>query len=416
MNAPSTADLIPRHEVGLHALSIGELHCRALKKDWHLATHIDQRAPFASHDIDLATNRGRPSRDHRRVRPQVEQLENRLGRGRTKWLETVEKRVIGLPFQERPVDEEHALGCGCGRYHVERQGPYLLMGDQARRGTRACAPRDVVAPRSHLGGTPPCNRARRGTVRSTLLSSDATRNDRTDDMPPDEPSEAEAKAASTGSSATPARPRRDIVHAEALGWLAGHAAEADSSVITSLPDVSEMPHVGFDGWRDWFKEAARRVIQWLPADGVAIFFQSDIRHRGAWIDKGYLVLSAVEAEGAHLVWHKIVCRHAPGTVTHGRASYSHMLCVSAKPRMAPKSPGPDVLPDAGFMPWSKAMGVNACRLACRYLRDETSTRTVVDPFCGSGTALAVANSLGFDAIGVDLSARRCRAARRLEIE
>jgi hypothetical protein len=36
---------------------------------------------------------------------------------------------------------------------------------------------------------------------------------------------------------------------------------------------------------------------------------------------------------------------------------------------------------------------------------------VVDPFCGRGTVLAVANAMGFDAIGVDLSAKRCRAAR-----
>lgn len=59
------------------------------------------------------------------------------------------------------------------------------------------------------------------------------------------------------------------------------------------------------------------------------------------------------------------------------------------------------------------MGVEACRVACAYLKHETTTRTVVDPFCGQGTVLAVANAFGFDAIGVDLSAKRCRAARRL---
>jgi tRNA G10 N-methylase Trm11 len=38
---------------------------------------------------------------------------------------------------------------------------------------------------------------------------------------------------------------------------------------------------------------------------------------------------------------------------------------------------------------------------------------VVDPFCGWGTALAVANALGMPAIGVDLSARMSRRARAL---
>ena len=35
------------------------------------------------------------------------------------------------------------------------------------------------------------------------------------------------------------------------------------------------------------------------------------------------------------------------------------------------------------------MGVTACEVACRYLADETETRTIVDPFCGRGTVLAV---------------------------
>jgi hypothetical protein len=72
-----------------------------------------------------------------------------------------------------------------------------------------------------------------------------------------------------------------------------------------------------------------------------------------------------------------------------------------------------VLPEPGAMAWSRAMGTAACQLACRYLRDETSTRTVFDPFCGRGSVLAVASSLGFDVIGVDLSAKRCRATRAM---
>jgi DNA modification methylase len=61
------------------------------------------------------------------------------------------------------------------------------------------------------------------------------------------------------------------------------------------------------------------------------------------------------------------------------------------------------------------MGVRACALACRFLRDETTTTLVVDPFCGHGTALAVANAYGFAALGIDRSARQCRAARRLTL-
>jgi hypothetical protein len=206
--------------------------------------------------------------------------------------------------------------------------------------------------------------------------------------------------------------RRTVVQAEALAWMEANPAREDMSVVTSLPDVSELP-LDLAAWRAWFVGAVARVVRWVPAAGIAVFYQSDIRVGGAWIDKGYLVLRGAEEAGATTIWHKIVCRKPPGTIAPGRPSYSHMIAVSVTPRAPAQRPGPDVLPDAGLMPWSRAMGVAACRVACRFLRDETSTRTVVDPFCGRGTVLAVANAMGFDAIGVDLAAKRCRAARAL---
>lgn len=206
--------------------------------------------------------------------------------------------------------------------------------------------------------------------------------------------------------------RRTIHHTEALAWLEANPARPGTSVITSLPDVSEIITMSFAQWRAWFLEAARRVILWVPDDGLAIFYQSDIRHAGAWIDKGYLVMRAAEAAEASVVWHKIVCRRPPGTIAQGRSSYSHMICVSRTSRPTPTRPGPDVLADAGFMPWPKAMGEAACRVACRFLQDETATDLIVDPFCGQGSVLAVANAMGFETIGVDTSARRCRAARK----
>lgn len=210
-------------------------------------------------------------------------------------------------------------------------------------------------------------------------------------------------------------PSREVIQGDAFAWMDAHAAEPRTSVITSLPDVSELAHLDLEGWRSWFVDAVRRVVRWTPETDVAVFYQSDIRHGGAWIDKGYLVVRGAEDEGARVVWHKVVCRRPPGTIAFGRPSYSHMICVTrGEPKIA-RAAGPDVLPDAGHMPWSKAMGVEACRVACRFVRDDVGSTRIVDPFCGRGTVLAVANAMGLDAIGVDLGAKRCRAARALVI-
>jgi hypothetical protein len=209
--------------------------------------------------------------------------------------------------------------------------------------------------------------------------------------------------------------RRDVHRAEALAWLAGHASTDDMGVVTSLPDFSELRELEFEAWQTWFLTAARTVIEWVSADAVTIFFQTDVVRHGAWIDKSHLVLRAAEVAGARLIWHKIVCRKPPGAITHGRAGYSHLLCITRRARPKAKSSSPDVVAEAGFKPTEKSMGVEACRLACQFLLDETRARVVVDPFCGNGTVLAVANALGLDAVGVDRSARACSAARRLVV-
>lgn len=124
---------------------------------------------------------------------------------------------------------------------------------------------------------------------------------------------------------TPGAPRRLVHHADALPWLAAQGRSAGASVVTSLPDVSELPGLGFDGWRHWFVRAARAAMGCVDDDGVAVFFQSDIRRHGVWIDKGALVAAAAVEAGMTLLFHKIVCRLPPGTASSGRASYAHLL-------------------------------------------------------------------------------------------
>ncbi len=209
---------------------------------------------------------------------------------------------------------------------------------------------------------------------------------------------------------------RIIHHADALVWLKGQGVLPGCSFVTSLPDYSEFSHLSLTEWKTWFVNAAKLVLMSCPDDGLALFFQTDIKVEGAWVDKSFLCQQAAEMLGCELIAHKIICRSPPGIITHGRPAYSHLVCFSKKIRLSLSKSSPDVLPLAGKTTWTRGMGVNACRLACEMILQSTETRTVVDPFCGHGTVLAVANEMGMNAIGVELSRKRVEKAQNLTLE
>ena len=58
------------------------------------------------------------------------------------------------------------------------------------------------------------------------------------------------------------------------------------------------------------------------------------------------------------------------------------------------------------------MGVGATAAVVKWAQRRLKVETVIDPFCGAGTVLAVANAYGLHAIGVDISPKRIRQAIR----
>lgn len=208
-------------------------------------------------------------------------------------------------------------------------------------------------------------------------------------------------------------PGRQVLCGDGVAWLARGRLPPDHAVVTSLPDHSELPALGVEGWKGWFVEAAALACGAVADEAVAVFYQTDVKHDGRWIDKAHLVLQGAERAGAHLLWHKVVCRVAPGAVTHGRPAYAHLLALSRALRLSPGQSSPDVLPRLGEMTWARAMGREACEAVARFLLAHTGCRVVADPFCGLGTMLAVANAHGLAAVGVERSARRAERARRL---
>jgi hypothetical protein len=207
-------------------------------------------------------------------------------------------------------------------------------------------------------------------------------------------------------------PARVVHHADGLAWLEQQTLSPGHAVVTSLPDSSER-RLDVASWETWFTAAAARCCRSSADDAVTLFFQTDVKRDGRWVDKSLLVQLGAREAGSHLLWHKIVCRAPAGVATHGRPSYAHLLCFSRALRLDPKRSSPDVLPRLGAMTWSRAMGIAACQATCEFLLDHTRCRTVVDPFCGVGSMLAVANAYGLDAVGVEISPKRAARAREL---
>jgi hypothetical protein len=209
-------------------------------------------------------------------------------------------------------------------------------------------------------------------------------------------------------------PGREVHCADAIAWMQQRGRLADVCAVTSLPDVSEL-RLDLAGWRRWFLAAVGLVVESVPEERAAVFFQSDIKRDGVWIDKGAMVVRAAEDAGARVLFHKIVCRRPPGVLTYGRPGYTHLIAVSRRLKCPEVLPLPDIVVDAGRQPWVRAMGVKAAAHAVRFVRDHAGAHTVFDPFCGVGTVLAVANCLGLSAVGVERSAKRCERSRQLEV-
>lgn len=71
-------------------------------------------------------------------------------------------------------------------------------------------------------------------------------------------------------------------------------------VVSSLPDLTEIDLKGYfknkgdsvSNYRRWFLETVRLVLSKLAPNAVAVFYQSDGRYDGIWLDKAYMAQKA----------------------------------------------------------------------------------------------------------------------------
>lgn len=208
---------------------------------------------------------------------------------------------------------------------------------------------------------------------------------------------------------------RTVYQGDALEWLEAHAVVPGLSFFASLPDKSEFPQLSLVEWKDWFIQSARLLLEKTSDSDVTIFFQSDIKVEGVWVDKAYLCQKAAEAAGSELLWHKVACRAPAGTATFGRPAYSHILCFSRKLRLDPAASTADVLPELGEKSWQRGIGTRAALMIAGFVKKTVGSHTIVNPFCGEGAMLACANHLGLGAIGIEKGKKRAERARELGI-
>jgi hypothetical protein len=199
--------------------------------------------------------------------------------------------------------------------------------------------------------------------------------------------------------------KRTIYCQDAIPWL--EKQEGLDAIVTSIPEMDEMK-MTFKEYIPFFRNTARRCLEAVKETGYCIFLQTDRKYKG-WVDKSYLITGEAEALGMRLLWHKIALRVEVGKTDLYRPGYSHMLCYSKKGKIG--IPTADVV-HRGEVTYPNAFGMDAVRHVVGYLKKQ-GVKSVVDPFVGSGTVVAIANALGMKAVGVDIDKVQCEKARKL---
>lgn len=200
---------------------------------------------------------------------------------------------------------------------------------------------------------------------------------------------------------------RQVLCQDALKWLSKN--NNLKCIITSMPEMEEV-NLKIKEYEDFFRKAAVACFNSVKDDGYCIFLQTDRKYHG-WIDKGYMITDEAKSLGFHMIWKKIALTKDIGKADLFRPTYSTMLCYTKTGNVGKLFP--DVIL-SGEKTYTHAFGVEAVSLCVEYVKSH-GIKEIVDPFCGSGTTLAVANKLGLDAIGIDISKDACATARKLKI-
>jgi len=200
-----------------------------------------------------------------------------------------------------------------------------------------------------------------------------------------------------------------IICADALRWLANDCPPC--AIVTSPPEMAEL-QISLAEYEEWYGNAIGLCMRAAGPGCPVVVYATDRKAEGQWVSKPALIVSIAKAYGWRLLWHRIVLRRDVGKVDLHRPGYAHLLAVGP----AECRPGvalPDVM-ERGHMLYPDAMGFIPGRVSVNFAG--TYSNLIIDPFCGRGTVPAIAEALGFEAIGVDIDPTQCAHAEKISLK
>jgi hypothetical protein len=203
---------------------------------------------------------------------------------------------------------------------------------------------------------------------------------------------------------------KTIICADSLDWLPANRDQG--SIVTSLPDASEIGIKDLDEYEKWVRRAAMECFLSASTDCPVIFVQTDRRKGGRQFSKAKLLMNVADEQGWFLLWHKIELAAEVGKSNLYRPTFRNMLCFG-KGKMSAGQATADVIPPSKRL-YEMAFGFEAAEVCVEFCK-KFSNR-VLDPFCGHGTVLHVAEELGMDSVGVDIDPKVCEVARQFVFE
>jgi hypothetical protein len=200
---------------------------------------------------------------------------------------------------------------------------------------------------------------------------------------------------------------KTIICADSLEWLPANRDQG--SIITSLPDASEINIEDLNEYEKWVRRAATECFLSASENCPVIFIQTDRRKGGRQFSKANLLMNIAVEQGWFLLWHKIELTAEVGKSNLYRPTFRNMVCFGTG-KMSAGQATPDVIPVSKRL-YDMAFGFEAARVCVQF--SQKFSNRVCDPFCGYGTTLHVAEELGMDSVGVDIDAECCGKVRNL---